>query len=569
MLNPTFDSEPWPIASNIQPVSGFNAPPGFHPLPVGTIWQAIDCIERRNVTELRMVLNPDVANETIPSLTAYPGLARFHKLYGNPILHWAVETSSVEVVEALLDAGADINGRAQTYPHHTPLMTAVTSSAISMVEVLLARGASTEPKDANGHQALSIAVLCTQNPQIVELVLLATIHLPWCDRLPALDIALSRRKREYGGPNHAHSTCMARILLTADQTTPAHSKTFLEPWTEHPDWVSLINEDEKKSLVHLILWGLDLNQLCAPPQVHSGATVAHTLLFHCWKVDMPHFLAQNLASSRAIGGELLRTLAAGPHWKCFQGERNAEAMSAFIDHGVDPESQHEVFGYTPLHLWIRSLGKCSTRAKIENALPSLAVLLEAGANPNRKIERYPIEELMAQEWVHRFQGVAIKVLEMLLSHFPDEMNTKRPWQRPPYFPITKDFEKYELGGPEMLKFRELTAGRMPPTSSDLLLKVAYLISMKKFLAFQFSVSKDRRDYGKISSTLEQLAKFGVPFVNFPTDFVLDIVHLHALSCRQVPGPGDRLDASESNSCVSFTRADASPSPLFQAMDWHL
>ncbi|KAL1649249.1 hypothetical protein SLS58_001824 [Diplodia intermedia] len=432
-------------------------------------------------------------------------------------------------------------------------MVAAAHDAISIVELLLEKEASMEPTDAKGHGALSVATQCTQDPRIVEL-LLENLKEP---------LDSSRRKREYGGPNHAISTRVARILVTANHPTPEHSKSFLEPWTEHPKWVDLINEDEKESLVHLIRCGLDIDQPCAPPEVHSGATVAHTLLFHCWKAEMPEYLARHLASNDAIGGRLLRILAESCYLKCFQSDKNVKAMSAFIENGVDKESRSRSWnqkrGPTPIWFWIGSLEKCSTWTKIEDALPSLAVLLEAGANPNKKIETYPIENLLRQKWVHMFPDTAIKVLEKLMSHFPAGMKLYPPWYKDPFFPITKNFEKFELDVKAMAEFRENTEHRLSANSRNLLFRAAYIMSMKKFLASQFAANKDSRAHDKILSVLDRLDSFGVSRSNFLDDFAYDMLRrVVALESRQTPGPGDWANASGSALLQSMETDNLSP-----------
>ncbi|KAL1618525.1 hypothetical protein SLS54_007253 [Diplodia seriata] len=551
-ISTTFGLEPWTTASNLQYLPGSD-PVWYRPHPEETLRQTIYYIERRNVVGLHTVLDFTIANETTPSLAAYSELSQLQHLCGSSLLHLAVAASSAEVVEALIDAGADINKPAHAFPRYTPLMAAAAHDAISIVELLLKKEASMEPTDATGHGALSVAAQCTQDPRIVELLLENSkepLDSSRCDRLLALGHALSRRKREYGGPNHAISTRVAWILVTANHPMPEHSKSFLEPWTEHPDWVDLINEDEKKSLVHLIRCGLDLDQPCAPPGVHSGATVAHTLLFHCWKAEMPDYLARHLASNDAIGGRLLRILAESCHWKCFQSDKNVKAMSTFIENGVDKESRgqswNQKLGPTPVWFWIGSLEKCSTRTKIEEALPSLAVLLEAGAHPNKKIETYPIENLLKQEWVHRFPETAIKVLEKLMSHFPDDMKPHPPWYKKPFFPITKNFEKFKLNVKAMAEFRDNTENRLSANSRNLLFRAAYIMSMKKFLASQFSANKDSRAHGKMLSALDRLDSFGVSRSNFLDDFAYDMLcRVVALESRQTPRPGDWTNASGS------------------------
>lgn len=453
------------------------------------------------------------------------------------LLYWAASTSTAEVVEALLDAGADINKPAQVSPHYTPLMAAIARSATAVVNLLLEKGASTEFANPEV-KALDLAVNLTRDPQIVEKVLQSgTVSLD--DKKKALTMALFRRSGEYGGPCHAASTRVVRILATDElDIDPKVSEVFLDPWRDRPNWASLINEDEKESLLYMIGHGLDLDELFKSTQVHPDATLAHALLFHCWEADMPAFLARNLGSLRnkeLIGGLLLRTLAAGCLCENYQGNSNVAAISALLENGVDPKSEDSQ-GWNPLSFWIKSLEHCSVSTKIEHALPTLAVLLDkGGVNPNRNrtgsFESGPIGALLGQKWTRTFKDTAVQVLVMLLSHFPNDMGDAPHWQLlrrdfPQYFPVMGDFERYGLDYANLDRFRRfMHPCHLSTDSSYLLLKAAYIVSMKKYLVSQFSADKGSRAYNKISFALNKLTEFGIPFVNFPTDFILDTISL--------------------------------------------
>lgn len=74
---------------------------------------------------------------------------------GMTALHWACEVmGTVETVETLLDAGADINARDKSGT--TPLMMAAGGHDATVVRLLLARGADKEAKNKDGMTALML-----------------------------------------------------------------------------------------------------------------------------------------------------------------------------------------------------------------------------------------------------------------------------------------------------------------------------------------------------------------------------------------------------------------------------
>ena len=76
-------------------------------------------------------------------------------------LHFAAQSGNVESVQLVLDAGGDVNGRAQA--GQTPLLMAVMSggSAPNMIQLLLQRGAKVNVPDMQGETALHHAVRAT------------------------------------------------------------------------------------------------------------------------------------------------------------------------------------------------------------------------------------------------------------------------------------------------------------------------------------------------------------------------------------------------------------------------
>lgn len=79
-------------------------------------------------------------------LPASPTLANVvgpHPFWGGrpQPLHVAIENGRSEIVEALLEAGADVDGRNDQYDHWSPLMLTITAGQPELRDALLARGA--------------------------------------------------------------------------------------------------------------------------------------------------------------------------------------------------------------------------------------------------------------------------------------------------------------------------------------------------------------------------------------------------------------------------------------------
>ena len=71
---------------------------------------------------------------------------------GRTPLHFAVENSDCEVVEQLLERGADVNVREKT--GNTPLHFAAIGNASEVAELLLYRGADVKVQDIVGNTPL-------------------------------------------------------------------------------------------------------------------------------------------------------------------------------------------------------------------------------------------------------------------------------------------------------------------------------------------------------------------------------------------------------------------------------
>ena len=92
-----------------------------------------------------------------------------HKENGRPLLVWASQLPSVEVVQALLDAKANVNA-ADDGIAHTPLMRAIDMQQAPVVNLLLKAKADPNAKTPQGESCLILAVK-SRRPEIVKAVI--------------------------------------------------------------------------------------------------------------------------------------------------------------------------------------------------------------------------------------------------------------------------------------------------------------------------------------------------------------------------------------------------------------
>jgi ankyrin repeat protein len=94
--------------------------------------------------------------------------------YGAP-LHWAAQNHNVPVIERLVAAGAELNVRNAS--GETPLMRAIKATAsLEGARCLLALGANPELRDNDGLTVLHLAV-CQKRPEVVRELVVAGVFL--------------------------------------------------------------------------------------------------------------------------------------------------------------------------------------------------------------------------------------------------------------------------------------------------------------------------------------------------------------------------------------------------------
>ena len=98
---------------------------------------------------------------------------------GTTPLHWAVQQDRLDIVQALISAGANVN--AKNRYGSTPLVLAATNGNASVTEVLLKAGADVRVSVPETGSVL-IAAARTGNPEVIKLLLAAGADVNFAER---------------------------------------------------------------------------------------------------------------------------------------------------------------------------------------------------------------------------------------------------------------------------------------------------------------------------------------------------------------------------------------------------
>lgn len=110
---------------------------------------------------------------------------------GRPLLGWAAQNGNLEVIKALIKAKVDVNKGDQGGVGHTPLMRAIETQHVTIVQALLDAKANPNAQTPDGETCLNMAVE-SRKPEIVRAIVKAGADVSYVDKngdSPALTAA--------------------------------------------------------------------------------------------------------------------------------------------------------------------------------------------------------------------------------------------------------------------------------------------------------------------------------------------------------------------------------------------
>ncbi|KAF2144277.1 uncharacterized protein K452DRAFT_306868 [Aplosporella prunicola CBS 121167] len=257
----------------------------------------LDSIRENNATAIKIALNGSnkhIVNVLIPATVLSRqkiSMPHISARVGDRLLNWATASSSLESLDALLEAGAQVN--AEDSSGYSAIHVCVMAEASpATLEKLLAYGASIKKLVSKGHD----------------------------EGKNALEMALSLRCQRYGLDNHDTISGIVTMLLSKYARDEYHnsglfnqnwSDTFIEPWFTKSAWWRYLNDKDLQSFLILVR-GNHL-QLRMPFKQSSCLgngvkTLLHELVHHTpgsqWAERLIDFLGFRTRFSR----ELLQTL---------------------------------------------------------------------------------------------------------------------------------------------------------------------------------------------------------------------------------------------------------------------
>ena len=289
---------------------------------------------------------------------------------------------------------------------------------------------------------------------------------------------------------------------------------FLDNWRTKPEWYLTMTTEERDCLGLFLSKGAKIrtqfcSSLCAPEQSQSYNTFEHNAIFHT-NIDLSIFLVRNSSPTPgSSGSHLLNCLLQG----C-QGSHHlhpghvSRLIQILLDHHADPNGLDDT-GRTPL-MNIISTNLVSDPLYLTECV---AKLVHGKSDPclRDRNGKSPIV-YVAREFQHNGK-LRDELLCILLSG-----TTSVPGLQE-VFPINDVWRRYLPGSP----FHTSISAHFSEADSRTILKAAFDVSTWLYLDKRFTNGKISDYYREIQHVLKLRIAQGLPDVDIPQNFAVDLL----------------------------------------------
>jgi ankyrin repeat protein len=270
---------------------------------------------------------------------------------GTTALHWAVYRNNLALVEKLIAAGANVNAKNQY--GSSPMSEAAVVGNLEVMKKLLAAGADVESANADGQTALMI-VSRTSNVEAARLLLkkgaAVNAREKWRQQTPLMWAAAEAQP------------AMVKLLL--EHRAEVNARSLENKWDRQVTAEPRMQARPSGGFTPLLYAARRGCAECASLLVKAGADV-------------------NLADPDGVSPLLLATL-----------NLNFDTAAMLVKHGAELD-KWDLWGRSPLYAAVDMntvpTGGRADRPSLDRitALELIAMLLEAGANPNLQLKLFP------------------------------------------------------------------------------------------------------------------------------------------------------------------------------------
>jgi ankyrin repeat protein len=270
---------------------------------------------------------------------------------GTTALHWAVYRNNLSLVEKLIAAGANVNAKNQY--GSSPMSEAAVVGNVEVIRKLLAAGADAESANADGQTALMI-VSRTSNVEAARLLLkrgaAVNAREKWRQQTPLMWAAAEAQP------------AMVKLLL--EHRAEVNARSLENEWQRQVTAEPRMQARPSGGLTPLLFAARRGCSECASALLKAGADV-------------------NLADPDGVSPLLLATL-----------NLNFDTAAILVRHGAELD-KWDTWGRSPLYAAVDMntlpTGGRADRPSLDRvtALELIAMLLDAGANPNLQLKLFP------------------------------------------------------------------------------------------------------------------------------------------------------------------------------------